>query len=261
MSLVKIERLRKSYGALEVLRDVSLNIERGEVIALIGKSGSGKSTFLRCINGLERVDSGVICLENEPVGADERKLQKLRLKVGMIFQQFNLFPHLSALDNTTLALRVVKSMSAVQAREIGMTMLEKVGLAHRANSRPHQLSGGQQQRVAIARALAMDPVVLLCDEVTSALDPELVEEVLQVIRQLAEEGMTVIMVTHEMSFARSVCSRVVFMHEGRLHEMGPPEEIFGNPQTPELRQFLGQTSSQAGRQATGGAASGGQQGA
>jgi len=249
MSLVKIERLCKSYGALEVLRDISLDIERGEVIALIGKSGSGKSTFLRCINGLEAMNAGTIRVDGEPVETDERKLQKLRLKVGMIFQQFNLFPHLTALDNTALALRVVKGMSAAEARAIGMSRLEKVGLAHRADSRPHQLSGGQQQRVAIARALAMDPVVLLCDEVTSALDPELVEEVLQVIRRLAEEGMTVIMVTHEMSFARSVCSRVVFMHEGRLHEMGPPEEVFGNPRTPELRQFLGQASPSAGERA------------
>ena len=249
MSLVKIEGLCKSYGALEVLRDISLDIERGEVIALIGKSGSGKSTFLRCINGLEAMNAGTIRVDGELVEADERKLQKLRLKVGMIFQQFNLFPHLTALDNTALALRVVKGMSGAEARAIGMARLEKVGLAHRADSRPHQLSGGQQQRVAIARALAMDPVVLLCDEVTSALDPELVEEVLQVIRRLAEEGMTVIMVTHEMSFARSVCSRVVFMHEGRLHEMGPPEEVFGNPRTPELRQFLGQASPSAGERA------------
>lgn len=239
MSLVKIESLCKSYGALEVLRDISLDIERGEVIALIGKSGSGKSTFLRCINGLEKMNSGTIRVDGESVEPDERKLQKLRMKVGMIFQQFNLFPHLTALDNTALALRVVKGMNLADARATGRVKLAKVGLADRADSRPHQLSGGQQQRVAIARALAMEPVVLLCDEVTSALDPELVEEVLQVIRRLAEEGMTVIMVTHEMSFARSVCSRVVFMHEGRLHEMGPPEKVFGNPQTPELRQFLG----------------------
>ncbi|MEO3388777.1 amino acid ABC transporter ATP-binding protein [Mesorhizobium sp. CAU 1741] len=245
MSLVKIDRLCKSFGALEVLRDISLDIQRGEVIALIGRSGSGKSTFLRCINGLEKMDSGTISVDGEVVEPDERKLQKLRLKVGMIFQQFNLFPHLTALDNTALALKVVKGMRPSEARSIGLSRLEKVGLAHRADAKPHQLSGGQQQRVAIARALAMSPVVLLCDEVTSSLDPELVEEVLQVIRQLAEEGMTVIMVTHEMSFAQSVCSRVVFMHEGRLHEMGPPEEVFGNPKTAELRQFLGQTSKSA----------------
>lgn len=170
---------------------------------------------------------------------DERQLQQLRLKVGMIFQQFNLFPHLTALDNTALALRIVKGIARTEARAIGLEKLAKVGLEHRATARPHQLSGGQKQRVAIARALAMDPVVLLCDEVTSALDPELVEEVLQVIRQLAREGMTVIMVTHEMAFARSVCSRVVFMHQGRIHEIGPPEEVFGTPKTPELRQFLG----------------------
>lgn len=239
MSLIRIEGLRKSYGQLEVLRGIDLNIEQGEVIALIGKSGSGKSTFLRCINGLEEINAGSILVDGDPVGRNEKELQKLRLKVGMIFQQFNLFPHLSAVDNTALALKVVKRLGASDARMIGMEKLEKVGLAHKAQARPHQLSGGQQQRVAIARALAMDPVVLLCDEVTSALDPELVEEVLQVIRQLAQEGMTVIMVTHEMSFARSVCSRVVFMHDGRIHEIGPPDDVFGNPKTPELRQFLG----------------------
>jgi len=239
MSLIRIEGLRKSYGQLEVLRGIDLNIEQGEVIALIGKSGSGKSTFLRCINGLEEINAGSILVDGDPVGRNEKELQKLRLKVGMIFQQFNLFPHLSAVDNTALALKVVKRLGASDARMIGMEKLEKVGLAHKAQARPHQLSGGQQQRVAIARALAMDPVVLLCDEVTSALDPELVEEVLQVIRQLAQEGMTVIMVTHEMSFARSVCSRVVFMHDGLLHEIGPPDDVFGNPKTPELRQFLG----------------------
>lgn len=239
MSLIRIEGLRKSYGQVEVLRGIDLNIEQGEVIALIGKSGSGKSTFLRCINGLEEINAGSILVDGDPVGRNEKELQKLRLKVGMIFQQFNLFPHLSALDNTALALKVVKRLGASDARMIGMEKLEKVGLAHKAQARPHQLSGGQQQRVAIARALAMDPVVLLCDEVTSALDPELVEEVLQVIRQLAQEGMTVIMVTHEMSFARSVCSRVVFMHDGRIHEIGPPDDVFGNPKTPELRQFLG----------------------
>lgn len=239
MSLIRIEGLRKSYGQVEVLRGIDLNIEQGEVIALIGKSGSGKSTFLRCINGLEEINAGSILVDGDPVGRNEKELQKLRLKVGMIFQQFNLFPHLSALDNTALALKVVKRLGASDARMIGMEKLEKVGLAHKAQARPHQLSGGQQQRVAIARALAMDPVVLLCDEVTSALDPELVEEVLQVIRQLAQEGMTVIMVTHEMSFARSVCSRVVFMHDGRIHEIGPPDDVFGNPKTPELLQFLG----------------------
>lgn len=239
MSLVKIKDLHKSYGDIEVLRGIDLTIEGGEVIALIGKSGSGKSTFLRCINGLEEMNGGQIEVAGKVVARDERQLQQLRLKVGMIFQQFNLFPHLTALDNTALALRIVKGIARTEARAIGLEKLAKVGLEHRATARPHQLSGGQKQRVAIARALAMDPVVLLCDEVTSALDPELVEEVLQVIRQLAREGMTVIMVTHEMAFARSVCSRVVFMHQGRIHEIGPPEEVFGTPKTPELRQFLG----------------------
>jgi polar amino acid transport system ATP-binding protein len=239
MPLVNVEGLYKSYGQMEVLRGIDLSVARGEVIALVGKSGSGKSTLLRCINGLEPFNKGSITVDGEALAGDDRKLQQLRLKVGMIFQQFNLFPHLTAIDNAALALKVVKGMGTAEARALGMEKLEKVGLGHRAQARPHELSGGQQQRVAIARALAMDPLILLCDEVTSALDPELVEEVLQVIRQLAREGMTVIMVTHEMAFARSVCSRVAFMHQGQIHEIGLPEDVFGTPQTPELRQFLG----------------------
>lgn len=242
MSLIAITDVRKSFGSNEVLKGIDLDVTRGEVIAIIGKSGSGKSTLLRCINGLESINSGSISVSGAQLLPDATALKQLRLKVGMIFQQFNLFPHLTAGRNVMLSQMVVKKTPKEEAAAIARKMLYRVGLSEKFDAYPDQLSGGQQQRVAIARALAMQPIALLCDEITSALDPELVAEVLAVVKELAAEGMTLIMVTHEMRFARDVCSRVVFMHQGRVHEIGPPEDVFANPSTPELQQFLGMTS-------------------
>ncbi|MGV1869401.1 amino acid ABC transporter ATP-binding protein [Agrobacterium rosae] len=242
MSLIEITEVRKSFGSNEVLKGINLDIDPGEVIAIIGKSGSGKSTLLRCINGLETISSGAISVAGAQFIDDELHLKALRLKVGMIFQQFNLFPHLNVGENVMLSQTVVKKTPRMDAEALARKMLERVGLAHKFDAYPDELSGGQQQRVAIARALAMQPTALLCDEITSALDPELVSEVLAVVRELAAEGMTLVMVTHEMKFARDVCSRVVFMHEGKVHEIGPPEEVFSAPKTPELKQFLGVTA-------------------
>ncbi|WP_417767758.1 amino acid ABC transporter ATP-binding protein [Stappia sp.] len=239
MSLIAITEVKKRFGDNEVLKGITLDVAPGEVIAIIGKSGSGKSTLLRCINGLESIDGGSIVVAGAQLLPSEVHLKALRLKVGMIFQQFNLFPHLSAGGNVMLSQMVVKKKPKAEAEAMARRMLERVGLAHKFDAFPDQLSGGQQQRVAIARALAMEPIALLCDEVTSALDPELVAEVLAVVKELAADGMTLLMVTHEMRFAREVCSRVVFMHEGRVHEIGPPEDVFTAPATPELRQFIG----------------------
>ena len=239
--LVELAGIRKSFGLVEVLKGVDLSVEEGRVVALIGRSGSGKSTLLRIINGLERPTDGVVTVDGERADGreSERELKALRLKVGMVFQQFNLFPHLSAGGNVMLSLKVVKKMGAAEAEAVAREMLAKVGLADRFDHTPDQLSGGQQQRVAIARALAMRPRVLLCDEITSALDPELVAEVLAVVRRLAEEGMTLVMVTHEMRFAREVCDELVFMHQGRIHERGAPAELFAAQRTPELAAFIG----------------------
>ncbi|RWP74927.1 amino acid ABC transporter ATP-binding protein [Mesorhizobium sp.] len=239
MSLIAITEVKKRFGDNEVLKGISIDIAPGEVVAIIGKSGSGKSTLLRCINGLETIDEGSIVVAGAQFLPDEVHLKALRLKVGMIFQQFNLFPHLTAGGNVMLSQMVVKKTPKKDAEAVARKMLDRVGLAHKFDALPDELSGGQQQRVAIARALAMQPIALLCDEITSALDPELVAEVLAVVKELAAEGMTLVMVTHEMRFARDVCSRVVFMHQGRVHEIGAPEEVFANPRTPELRQFLG----------------------
>ncbi len=239
MSLIAITEVKKRFGDVEVLKGINLDVERGEVVAIIGKSGSGKSTLLRCVNGLEMIDDGSIMVAGAQLIPDELHLKALRLKVGMIFQQFNLFPHLSAGRNVMLSQMVVKKTPAAEAEAMARRMLDRVGLGHKFHAFPDQLSGGQQQRVAIARALAMQPMALLCDEITSALDPELVNEVLAVVKELAGDGMTLMMVTHEMRFAREVCDRVVFMHQGRVHEIGPPEEVFGSPRTPELQQFLG----------------------
>ncbi|MES2184671.1 MAG: amino acid ABC transporter ATP-binding protein, partial [Pseudomonadota bacterium] len=230
--IVSIHGLRKSYGSNEVLKGIDLQVARGEVIAIIGKSGSGKSTLLRCINGLEVFQDGALTVDGQPLVYDSAQaMRALRQRVGMIFQGFNLFPHLSVGRNIMLAPTLVKKKSQADAAEHARKLLARVGLGEKFDARPEQLSGGQQQRVAIARALAMEPAVLLCDEITSALDPELVGEVLRVVESLADEGMTLLMVTHEMSFARKVADRVVFMHQGRVHEMGPPSELFGNPQT------------------------------
>ncbi len=238
-SIVDIRQLRKRYGSNEVLKGVDLDVKRGEVVAIIGKSGSGKSTLLRCINGLEEFQEGSLQVDGQPLKHDDAKaMRELRQHVGMIFQGFNLFPHLTVGRNVMLAPTLVKKTQPEAIESIARKLLARVGLAEKFDAWPDQLSGGQQQRVAIARALAMQPSVMLCDEITSALDPELVGEVLKVVESLAEEGMTLLMVTHEMGFARKVSDRVVFMHAGRIHEIGPPEQIFGSPQTAELQQFL-----------------------
>ena len=242
MSLISIRDIRKSYGPLEVLKGVSLEVEKGDVFAIIGRSGSGKSTLLRCINGLETFQSGAIVADGIEVGGARTDLRELRRQVGMVFQQFNLFPHLTAAENVTLAPAVVNKIGKRAARDLAAEMLAKVGLSDKMDSYPSQLSGGQQQRVAIARALAMRPKVLLCDEITSALDPELVNEVLRVVEQLAREGMTLMLVTHEMRFARDVGTSLVFMHHGKVHEQGTPKGLFAAPKTPELQQFIGSIS-------------------
>jgi polar amino acid transport system ATP-binding protein len=237
--IVRITALRKSYGSNEVLKGIDLDVKRGEVIAIIGKSGSGKSTLLRCINGLEVFQDGSLTVNGKPLLHESAMaMRELRQHVGMIFQSFNLFPHLTVGRNVMLAPTLVKKRSSIEAASQARKLLTRVGLAEKFDAMPDQLSGGQQQRVAIARALAMEPAVLLCDEITSALDPELVGEVLRVVESLADEGITLLMVTHEMSFARKVSDRVIFMHQGRVHEMGPPAELFGNPKTAELKQFL-----------------------
>jgi polar amino acid transport system ATP-binding protein len=237
--IVEIQSLRKSYGPHEVLKGIDLQVQPGEVLAIIGKSGSGKSTLLRCINGLEDFQHGALSVAGQQLRHDDAGgMRALRQQVGMIFQGFNLFPHLSVGRNVMLAPTLVKKKDKAAAAGQARALLERVGLAEKFDAMPDQLSGGQQQRVAIARALAMEPAVLLCDEITSALDPELVGEVLQVVERLAAEGMTLLMVTHEMGFARKVSDRVVFMHQGLVHETGAPQEIFGSPATPELRTFL-----------------------
>lgn len=239
MPIVRVENLRKSFGALEVLKGVSLNVEKGQVVALLGKSGSGKSTLLRCLNGLEKVNDGKIEIAGHSMVYNAGALRDLRKDVGIVFQSFNLFPHLSVLENVTLAPRLSKGTTRAQAQETALEMLSKVGLREKAGSYPDELSGGQQQRVAIARSLAMSPKVMLFDEVTSALDPELTGEVLLVMEKLAADGMTMILVTHEMEFARKVATTTIFMHRGLIHEEGPSAEIFSSPRTSEFRQFLG----------------------
>ncbi|TRO10581.1 amino acid ABC transporter ATP-binding protein [Ectopseudomonas mendocina] len=239
MSLLNVTALHKYYGENHVLKGIDLKVEEGEVVAIIGRSGSGKSTFLRTLNGLESINDGVIEVDGEYIDAARADLRSLRQKVGMVFQQFNLFPHLTVGENVMLAPQVVKKTPRAEAEQIARQMLERVGLAEKFDAYPERLSGGQQQRVAIARALAMSPKVLLCDEITSALDPELVNEVLAVVKQLASEGMTLIMVTHEMRFAREVGDKLVFMHHGKVHEIGAPKELFAAPQTEELRNFIG----------------------
>ena len=237
--IVDIAGLRKSFGSHEVLKGIDLQVQRGEVIAIIGKSGSGKSTLLRCINGLETFQHGTLTVDGQALRhGDAAAMRALRQHVGMIFQSFNLFPHLSVGRNVMLAPTLVKKTHGSEAVEQAKKLLQRVGLAEKFDAVPEQLSGGQQQRVAIARALAMQPAVLLCDEITSALDPELVGEVLRVVEGLADDGMTLLMVTHEMNFARRVSDRVIFMHQGRVHEMGPPAELFGSPRTAELQQFV-----------------------
>ncbi len=237
--MVSIQHLSKSFGETQVLRDVSVEVARGEVVVVLGPSGSGKSTMLRCINLLEKPTGGRIFIEGQEITAATTDINKLRERVGMVFQQFNLFPHLTAKKNVMLAQRKVLKRSAEEAERIALDQLARVGLADRADFLPAQLSGGQQQRVAIARALAMDPHVMLFDEATSALDPELVRGVLDVMRGLAEGGMTMVVVTHEMGFAREVADRVIFMEDGVIVEEGAPEQVFDNPASPRTKEFLG----------------------
>ena len=236
--LVRIEKVHKSFGDLQVLKAVDLEVNKGEQVTLIGRSGSGKSTLLRCINGLEQIQKGNIWVDGDQVNAKRANLKLLRQKVGIVFQSFNLFNHLSVERNITLAPTVVKRIPEKQAKEIAHNVLRQVGLEDKIHAYPDQLSGGQQQRVAIARSLAMEPRLMLFDEITSALDPELIGEVLKVLEELAERGMTMILVTHEMGFARRVADRVVFMHQGTVWESGLPEQIFNDPQTPELSAFI-----------------------
>jgi ABC-type polar amino acid transport system ATPase subunit len=236
--MVSLERVRKSYGAHVVLHDFSLAVDRGDVCCIIGPSGSGKSTVLRCINRLVPIDAGDIVVDGLRVGDPAVKDADLRRRVGMVFQQFNLFPHMTALDNVTLAPRTVRKLDPDRARTLGLDLLAKVGLSDRAGHYPAQLSGGQQQRVAIARALAMEPAVMLFDEATSALDPEITGEVLAVMKALAQEQTTMICVTHEMGFAREVGTHVVFMDSGSIVESGPPAELFGSPRHDRTRSFL-----------------------
>ena len=235
--IIEITGLKKAFGNHEVLKGIDLNVSKGDVISIIGASGSGKSTMLRCVNLLETPTGGDICYHGDSV-MTKVKAHDYRAHVGMVFQSFNLFNNMTVLKNCMVGQMKVLKRSKAEAREVALKYLDKVGMTPYINARPRQLSGGQKQRVAIARALAMDPEVLLFDEPTSALDPEMVGEVLSVMRQLAQEGMTMLVVTHEMAFARDVSSRVVFMNDGVIWEEGTPAQLFGNPQTPEARSFL-----------------------
>ena len=236
--MIEVDNVHKSFGTLQVLKGVSLTVQKGEVVSIVGGSGSGKSTLLTCINGLEAIQKGTITVDGTVVHAPGTDLNRLRRKIGIVFQQFNAFPHLTVLENVTLALRKVLRMPRAQADDIAVKQLSHVGLADKLSVYPARLSGGQQQRMAIARALAMQPDYMLFDEVTSALDPQLVGEVLDTLRLLAAEGMTMICVTHEMRFAREVSDRVAFFRDGLIHEIGTPEQMFDAPQRPETAAFL-----------------------
>ncbi len=246
--IIRIEDLHKAYGELEVLKGVSLTINRGQVIVIIGPSGTGKSTMLRCVNMLTRPDSGKIWMDGRDVTAPDTDINAIRTEVGMVFQDFNLFNHLTALDNVMIGPHRVKNMPKEKAHELAFFELERVGLEDKADAYPGQLSGGQKQRVAIARALAMDPKVMLFDEPTSALDPELIGEVLEVMKKLAKEHMTMMVVTHEMGFAREVSDRILFMEGGVIVEDGPPDQLFYNPQHRRTQEFLGKITELYGEQ-------------
>jgi len=235
---VSIRGVHKSFGKVEALRGVDLDVKKGEVVLIIGPSGSGKSTLLRSVNRLERVDGGSIMIDGDSVTDDKADIRQIREEVGMVFQSFNLFPHLSVTANITLAPTTVKKMGAAEAGELAKRLLKKVGLSDKVHAYPDQLSGGQQQRVAIARALAMNPKVMLFDEPTSALDPEMIKEVLDVMTDLAREGMTMLVVSHEMGFARAAANRVIFMDQGQIIESAPPEEFFQNPKEERTKRFL-----------------------
>lgn len=236
--MIKVENLHKSFGDLEVLKGVSEHIKKGEVVSVIGASGSGKSTFLRCLNMLEEPQAGSIIFEGVDITQEKVNIDKHRQKMGMIFQHFNVFPHMTVIENITMAPMLIKKKSKEEAEEQAMKLLEMVGLADKRDEYPRRLSGGQKQRLAIVRALAMEPDVMLFDEPTSALDPEMVGEVLQVIKNLVKDGMTAVIVTHEMGFAKEVSDRVLFMDGGVIAESGTPEQIFGNPQNPRTKEFL-----------------------
>lgn len=237
-SFIEISDISKSYSALPVINRLTMSVEQHQVVCLIGPSGSGKSTLLRCINGLESIDQGEIRVHGDRITGPGVDVNALRRDIGIVFQGYNLFPHMTVLENVTLApIRVLKQPKEM-AEENAMALLKRIGLAHKASEYPDRMSGGQQQRVAIVRALAMDPLVLLLDEITSALDPELVSEVLNIVRQLADEGMTMLLATHEMGFAREVSSKVCFLCDGAVYEEGPPEQIFGDPQLERTRAFL-----------------------
>ncbi|HEY0890763.1 MAG TPA: amino acid ABC transporter ATP-binding protein [Nocardioides sp.] len=236
--IVRLHQVSKSFGDFQALRGIDLDVAPREVVVIVGPSGSGKSTLCRTINGLERIDGGTIEIDGEPLPLEGRALARVRADVGMVFQSFNLFSHLSVLDNVAMAPTLVRRTSKSAARQTAMELLERVGLADKAQRRPAQLSGGQQQRVAIARALAMRPKVMLFDEPTSALDPEMINEVLEVMADLAREGMTMVVVTHEMGFARRAADRVVFMDHGEIVEIAPPDEFFVNPRSERARAFL-----------------------
>jgi polar amino acid transport system ATP-binding protein len=238
MAFIEVRDVVKRYGAIEVLRGLSLEVERHQVVCLIGPSGCGKSTLLRCINGLEDIQGGEIRLHGDRVTGPGVDLNALRRDVGIVFQSFNLFPHMTVLQNVMLAPVQVLRMARDEAEARARAMLRRIGMEEKAGDYPDRLSGGQQQRVAIVRALAMDPLVMLLDEITSALDPELVSEVLNIVRDLAGEGMTMLLATHEMGFAREVATKVCFLHEGVVHETGPPEQIFGDPTQERTRAFL-----------------------
>lgn len=236
--MIKVVKLNKNFGKLHVLKDIDENIKKGEVVVIIGPSGSGKSTFLRCLNLLEEPTSGDIIFDGKSITDKNNDINKQREKMGMVFQQFNLFPHLTVKDNITIAPIKVKNMKKEEAEEIAMSLLKRIGLEDKANTYPNKLSGGQKQRIAIIRALAMNPEVMLFDEPTSALDPEMVGEVLDVMKTLAKDGMTMVVVTHEMGFAKEVGDRVLFMDEGKIVEQGNPEDLFNNPQNPRTQDFL-----------------------
>jgi polar amino acid transport system ATP-binding protein len=236
--IIQIEKVHKRFGKVHALRGVSLSVQRGEVLVLIGPSGSGKSTLLRCINGLEYVDSGTVMVDNIPVTHAAKNINAVRAEVGIVFQQFNLFPHLSVLENLTLAQRIIRKRTPTESERVARELLAKVGIPEKSDSYPAQLSGGQQQRVAIARALAMNPKIMLFDEPTSALDPEMIKEVLDAMMLLAKEGMTMVVVSHEMGFARACANRIVFLDEGTLIEDTTPDDLFTNPHEERTKQFL-----------------------
>ncbi|REJ10755.1 amino acid ABC transporter ATP-binding protein [Halobacillus trueperi] len=236
--MIRVNKLNKSFGDLHVLKDIDFHVEESEVVVLIGASGSGKSTMLRCLNFLEMKNSGELFIKGKQIDPKKDNLNKVRQQVGMVFQHFNLFPHMTVLGNVMEAPTQVKGISKSQAKKEGQELLEKVGLGDKANDYPSRLSGGQKQRVAIARALAMKPEIMLFDEPTSALDPELVGEVLATMKDLAKEGMTMVVVTHEMGFAREVADRVVYMHDGKIVESGAPKDLFENPQEERTQAFL-----------------------